>query len=184
MPTIGLILGSARTNGNASGIAAWLISVFKERSKQMTGNENAEPYEIIIVDPHSPPHPLGPVLDPTMAALNKDPSGYESPAVRQWSTFIASCASIIILTPQYNWGYPGELKNALDHLYWEWRDKPVVVITYGGHGGGKCAEQLKQVLEGGLKMKYIADVNVTLPSEYIRSTIRVTHKLPICCIYT
>jgi multimeric flavodoxin WrbA len=108
-----------------------------------------------------------------MAALIKDPSHYTSPSTQQWSAFIASCAGIIILTPQFNWGYPGELKNALDHLYWEWRDKPVMLATYGGHGGGKCATQLKQVLEGGLKMKYVCDVNITLPAEYIREAKRL-----------
>ena len=44
------------------------------------------------------------------------------------------------------------LKNALDHLYTEWSGKPLVIVTYGGHGGGKCADQLRQVA-GGLKMR-------------------------------
>jgi len=174
MPTIGLLLGSARTNGNAAGLTAWLLSLFNQHH----GNKILDPndphfFEIVVVDPHTPPHPLGPVTDPTMAALIKDPSQYASLSTRQWSAFIASCAGIIILTPQFNWGYPGELKNALDHLYWEWRDKPVMLATYGGHGGVKCAAQLKEVLEGGLKMRYVCDVNITLPAEYIRGAQRL-----------
>ncbi len=43
--------------------------------------------------------------------------------------------------PQYNWGYPAVLKNALDYLYREWRDKPASFITYGTRGGTKAAEQ-------------------------------------------
>ena len=54
--------------------------------------------------------------------------------------------------PQYNWGYPAPLKNALDHVYAAWNGKPVAIVTYGGHGGGKCAAQLRQVSEG-LKMQ-------------------------------
>jgi len=174
MPTIGLLLGSARTNGNAAGLTAWLLSLFNQRH----GNNILDPndpnfFEIVVVDPHTPPHPLGPVTDPIMAALIKDPSHYASPSTKQWSSFITSCAGIIILTPQFNRGYPGELKNALDHLYWEWRDKPVMLATYGGHGGDKCAAQLKSVLEGGLNMKYVCDVNITLPVEFVRGQQRV-----------
>ena len=50
------------------------------------------------------------------------------------------------LTPQYNWGYPAALKNAIDHLYREWQGKPVLLITYGGHGGGQCGAQLRIVM--------------------------------------
>ena len=174
MPTIGLLLGSARTNNNAAGLTAWLLSLFNQRhSNNILDPNDPHFFEIVVVDPHTSPHPLGPVTDPIMAALIKDPSHYASPSTQQWSAFIASCAGIIILTPQFNWGYPGELKNALDHLYWEWRDKPVMLATYGGHGGDKCAAQLKLVLEGGLKMKYVGDVNITLPVEYIRGAQRL-----------
>lgn len=174
MPTIGLLLGSARKNGNAAGLTAWLLSLFNQHQ----GNTILDPndpnfFEIVVVDPHTAPHPLGPVTDPIMAALINDPSHYASPSTQQWSAFVTACAGIIILTPQFNWGYPGELKNVLDHLYWEWRNKPVMLVTYGGHGGVKCAAQLKPVLEGGLKMKYVCDVNITLPTEYIRGAQRV-----------
>ncbi|HUB84883.1 MAG TPA: NAD(P)H-dependent oxidoreductase, partial [Rhizomicrobium sp.] len=59
-----------------------------------------------------------------------------------------------IVTPQYNWGYPAPLKNALDHLFDEWKNKPLLLITYGGHGGGKCAKQLRSVAKG-LHMKTV-----------------------------
>ena len=56
--------------------------------------------------------------------------------------------AVVLVTPQYNWGYPAALKNALDHLYREWRGKPAVIVTYGQRGGGKCAKQLRQVADG------------------------------------
>ena len=39
-----------------------------------------------------------------------------------------------------------ELKNAVDYLFHEWRDKPAIIITYGGRGGHQCAGHLKTVL--------------------------------------
>jgi NAD(P)H-dependent FMN reductase len=82
---------------------------------------------------------------PAMSAYTKDHT-------RAWSAKIASADGFVIISPQYNWGYPAVLKNALDRLYKEWSGKPLVIVTYGGQGGGKCAEQLRQVAEG-LKMR-------------------------------
>jgi NAD(P)H-dependent FMN reductase len=48
------------------------------------------------------------------------------------------------------------LKNALDYLYTEWRDKPATFATYGTRGGNKAAEQFHQVLQG-LHMRELGD---------------------------
>ncbi len=40
------------------------------------------------------------------------------------------------------------LKNAIDHLYTEWANKPALIVSYANRGGGKAAAQLKQVLDG------------------------------------
>jgi NAD(P)H-dependent FMN reductase len=61
-----------------------------------------------------------------------------------WSRTVADAAAIVFVSPQYNWGYPAPLKNAIDHLYKEWAGKPAMIVTYGGHGGGICAAQLRQ----------------------------------------
>jgi NAD(P)H-dependent FMN reductase len=79
----------------------------------------------------------------------RDPPVHEH--TRSWSRKVASLQGFVFVTPQYNWGYPAALKNALDYLYVEWNGKPAVIVTYGSHGGRKCAEQLQQVLTG-LKM--------------------------------
>ena len=47
---------------------------------------------------------------------------------------------------QHNWIYPAAMKNTVDYLYHEWKGKPAVIISYGTRGGGRAAEQLKQVL--------------------------------------
>jgi NAD(P)H-dependent FMN reductase len=72
------------------------------------------------------------------------------------------------VTPQFNWGYPAVVKNAIDHLYHEWRNKPAAIVTYGGHGGGKCAEQLRQVA-GAVKMRVVPTApGIWLPEGVIR----------------
>jgi NAD(P)H-dependent FMN reductase len=61
---------------------------------------------------------------------------------------VASGDGLVIVTPEYNNGYPGVLKNALDYLLPELKRKPVGVITVsaGGFGGINCLAQLRLVL--------------------------------------
>src|SRR6185503_12350801 len=48
--------------------------------------------------------------------------------------------------PEYNHGYPGCLKNALDHLNAPWSYKPVAFLGYGGSAGGaRSIQQLRSV---------------------------------------
>ena len=71
---------------------------------------------------------------------------YTAEATIRWSEKIAAGDGYVLVTPEYNHGYPAALKNALDHLYAEWNHKPVTFVTYGGSGGGvRAAEQLVQV---------------------------------------
>ncbi|KAL1921789.1 uncharacterized protein VTP21DRAFT_10431 [Calcarisporiella thermophila] len=67
---------------------------------------------------------------------------------KRWSKKISSKDAFIFVTPQYNWGYPASIKNAIDYLYSEWNNKPAMIISYAYQGGGKAAAQLRQVLEG------------------------------------
>jgi len=60
--------------------------------------------------------------------------------------------AFIFVTPQYNWSVPASLKNALDFLFHEWRGKPAGIVSYGGHGGGKAAAHLREILQG-LRMR-------------------------------
>lgn len=52
----------------------------------------------------------------------------------------------VIVTPEYNHGYPAALKHALDLPHREWGAKPVAFVSYGGMAGGlRAVEQLRQV---------------------------------------
>lgn len=42
-----------------------------------------------------------------------------NPAVKEWSEKIKEADAFIIICPEYNDGYPGVLKNALDSLFGE-----------------------------------------------------------------
>jgi NAD(P)H-dependent FMN reductase len=61
---------------------------------------------------------------------------------------IKSSEGIIIVTPEYNGGYPASLKNAIDLLYEEWRHKPIGIATVssGPYGGNQCLFALQFTL--------------------------------------
>jgi NAD(P)H-dependent FMN reductase len=127
-----LIMGSVRAGRRCPQIAAWVLGIARAAS-------DAD-YELVdLAD-----WPLGMDSEPGIPAFGK---GYARELTCAWSEKIKPASAIIFVTPQYNWGYPAVLKNAIDHLFHEWKGKPALIITYGGHGGGKCAAQLRQVVE-------------------------------------
>jgi NAD(P)H-dependent FMN reductase len=93
---------------------------------------------------------------------------YTQPHTRAWSDKIKSADAVILVTPQFNWGYPAVLKNAIDHLYHEWRDKPAAIVTYGGHGGTRCAKQLRQVAASVRMRVVVTAPAIRLPEAVIR----------------
>ena len=61
---------------------------------------------------------------------------------------IKSSDGIIIVTPEYNGGYPASLKNAIDLLYEEWKHKPIglVTVSSGPFGGSQALVALQFTL--------------------------------------
>ena len=65
--------------------------------------------------------------------FQKDPSR----EVIEFAERIRDADGILIVTPEYNGGYPASLKNVVDLLYEEWHGKPLAIATVSdGHFGG------------------------------------------------
>lgn len=61
-------------------------------------------------------------------------------------TRIEEADAVVIVSPEYNHAYPGDLKSAIDAVRRPWYAKPVAFIVYGGRSGGiRAAEQLRLV---------------------------------------
>ena len=163
MSRIGLLIGSSRHHGNHVGLSKWLQTAFTKHFTPST--------DISLIEANSKVY--GPLIDDIIPMTIKNASEYSSPEIQAYSSLVSSLSALVILTPQYNFSFPGELKNALDHLYSEWKSKPVYLVTYGGRGGGKAAEALTPVLEGGLGMKIVSKLEIKLPYEVITTAKRV-----------
>ncbi|MFF8585257.1 GNAT family N-acetyltransferase [Streptomyces althioticus] len=66
---------------------------------------------------------------------------------RRWSRIVAEADGFVFVTPEYNYGMPATLKNALDYLGPEWAWKPAGFVSYGHTSAGtRAVQHAKQVV--------------------------------------
>ena len=131
-PRIAVVIGSTRPTRICAGIAAWIAKNAQQGSSL--------DYELVDLAEVNLPF----LDEPLKAALHQ----YQHEHTKQWSATVSSFDAFLFVFPQYNWGYPAVLKNALDFLYSEWHDKPAALAGYGTRGGSKAVAQLHGVLQG------------------------------------
>jgi NAD(P)H-dependent FMN reductase len=150
MPRIGIILGSTRPNRNGEQVARWVFDVATRRG----GTE----FELVDLRDYPLPH-LDEPLPPSLGQ-------YQHEHTMRWANKIASFDGFIIVTPEYNHGTSGVLKNALDYLYAEWNNKAVGFVSYGAVGGARAVEHLRLVV-GELQMADVRQqVTLSLITEF------------------
>ncbi|MCP2294432.1 NAD(P)H-dependent FMN reductase [Nocardia amikacinitolerans] len=129
MMRIGIVLGSTRPHRKGPQVAQWVLDTASQRG-------DAE-FELIDLRDHPLPHldePAPPMFGPSVHE-----------ATRAWAERIAPFDGFVLVTPEYNGGVPGVLKNAIDHLCAEWADKAVGFVSYGVSGGARAVVQLRTV---------------------------------------
>ncbi|VVB88022.1 FMN-dependent NADH-azoreductase [uncultured archaeon] len=128
---IKVIIGSTRQNRFSEKPAHWIY----EEAKKKAG------VEIEILDLRDYPMPF--FNDPVSPAMSG--GKYTDRTVKKWAEKINDGDAFIIVSPEYNHGYSGVLKNALDSIFPEWNRKAVGFVGYGNAGGARSVEQLRQV---------------------------------------
>ncbi len=126
---IAIIISSTRETRFADKPAAWIKSIADAR-----GDIAAE-----VVDLRDYPMPFfeevaGPAYAPT-----------SNPVARAWREKLGGFDGYLIVTAEYNHSPTGVLSNALDYLGAEVARKPVAFVGYGGVGGARAVEQLRQI---------------------------------------
>ncbi len=130
MSHVQIILASTREGRIGDKVARWVFGRASAR-KEFTSE---------LVDLRDWPLPF--FNDPKLPGMGE----YSYDYTKKWSKQVQKADGFIIITCEYNHGYPGVLKNALDHLYKEWNGKPVAFASYGGIAAGtRAVEQLRQV---------------------------------------
>ncbi len=122
-----VVAGSTRPVRLARSVADWVVA---------DPNPDLQLTVIDLVDLDLP------LLDEPAPAASGD---YARESTRAWSQLVEQFDAFVLVTPEYNHSTSAALKNALDHLYAEWRDKPVAFVGYGVEGGGRAVEHLRTI---------------------------------------
>ena len=77
---------------------------------------------------------------------------YQHAHTKSWSAIVAAADAFVFVTPEYNYGMPPALLNALDYLSAEWACKPASIVSYGGVSGGTRSAQMTKLMLTGLKV--------------------------------
>ena len=83
-----------------------------------------------------------PLLDePEHPRLRK----YTKAHTHAWSKLVESADAFTFVTPEYNFGMPPTLLNAIDFVFTEWNYKAASFVSYGGASGGLRGTQMAKV---------------------------------------
>lgn len=126
---IKVIAGSTREGRFSDKAALWIAEEIKRQEGVVVEMLDLRDYEMPFFN------------EPMSPGFKQEP--YKNEAVTRFTKKIAEGDAFVIVTPEYNHGTSGVLKNALDWVYPEWNNKPVAFVSYGGVGGARAIEQLR-----------------------------------------
>lgn len=105
---------------------------------------------------------------------------YTKDHTKAWSKTIDEADAFAFVTPEYNYGMPASLKNAIDFLSREWAYKPAGFVSYGGISGGtRSVQHAKQVVTTVNMMPMSPAVNVPFVAKFINDDGRFEPNEPL-----
>jgi len=131
MNVISVIVGSTRQGRFSEKPAKWIFDRLKNRAD----------VDARLLDLRDFPMPF---FDEAMPPAMPGRPPYENEIVRKWTAAIGASDGFIFVTPEYNHGAPAVLKNAIDWVYPEWHRKAAAFVSFGGVGGARSVQQLRE----------------------------------------
>jgi NAD(P)H-dependent FMN reductase len=128
---IAVITGTTREGRFSEKVASWVQGFVAHHAPDLA---------LDLVDLRDHPLPFFFGHNPARA-----PREYPTEEVARFGRTIDRADGFLVLTGEYNHGYPAVLKNALDWLFVEWRRKPIAFVGWGNVGGARAIEQLRGV---------------------------------------
>jgi NAD(P)H-dependent FMN reductase len=108
---IAILSSSVRTGRNSHRVALFFKNYIEANNLATVGILDLQAYNF-------------PVFDERLR-LQKNPSAQSI----EFAEKIKAADGVLIVTPEYNGGYPASLKNVIDLLYAEWKRKPIAIST-------------------------------------------------------
>src|SRR5438270_900707 len=130
MLKVGIIVGSTRPGRKADAVARWVHEIAQKRGDAGFELVDVQDFNLPLLDEAVPPS-MG---------------QYSKPHTKAWAAKVDSFDAFVFVTPEYNHGTSGALKNAIDFLFAEWNNKAAGFVGYGSAGGVRAVEQLRLVM--------------------------------------
>ncbi len=127
MPHIAIISSSIRVNRQSHRVALFFKKFLEEHQQASSEILDLAVYRF-------------PLFEERLQYQKNPPAN-----VLDFAGRVKSADAIIIVTPEYNGGYPASLKNVVDLLYSEWRRKPIGIaaVSDGPFGGTQVVTSLQ-----------------------------------------
>jgi len=120
---IKVITGSTREGRFSDKATAWIAEEIKKQKEAVVEVLDLRDYDMPFFN------------EPMSPSFKQEP--YKNEAVAHFTKKIEEADGFVMVTPEYNHGTSGVLKNALDWVYREWNNKPVAFVSYGSVGGAR-----------------------------------------------
>jgi len=130
MLKVGIIVGSTRPGRKAEAVARWVHEIARKRTDADFEVVDIQDFNLPLLDEPVPPS-MG---------------QYSKPHTKAWAAKVDSFDAFVFVTPEYNHGTSGALKNAIDFLFAEWNNKAAGFVGYGSAGGVRAVEHLRLVM--------------------------------------
>lgn len=132
MAKISVIVGSVRKNRFSEKPGRWIVDQLRKRGVE-TRHLDLRDFPMPFFDEAMPP-----------AMPGRPP--YTNEVVQKWTAEIRSADGFVFVTPEYNYGPPAVLKNAIDWVYPEWNRKAAAFVSYGSVTGARAVQQLRETM--------------------------------------
>jgi NAD(P)H-dependent FMN reductase len=152
MPNLHVVIASTRPGRAGLPIGTWFHGFARQHAKFETKLVDLAEVNLPFLD--EPHHPRF--------------AKYEKPHTKAWSATIAAADAFVFVIPEYNYGAPPTLLNALDFLSREWLYKPAGFVSYGGPAGGARSVAMTKQVVTALKMMPMAEgVGIPLFTQHL-----------------
>jgi NAD(P)H-dependent FMN reductase len=131
MLRIAVILGSVRQGRFGDKPAQWIFDELKKRNSVEATFLDLKDFNLPNFD------------QPVSPAWISEPFKEEN--VARWTKAIGEQDGFVIVAPEYNRTVGGAMKNAFDWVYPEWNRKAVGFVGYGGTGGARAVEHMRNI---------------------------------------
>ncbi len=133
---LNVIIASTRPGRVGLGVGRWFESYAREHGGFETELVDLASFNLPVYD--EPFHPR----------MQK----YQHAHTKAWSESVKSADAYVFVIPEYNYGPPPSLVNALNYVYLEWNYKVAGFVSYGGVSGGLRSAQLAKQIAATLKL--------------------------------